>query len=292
MTEGAIKQKELDFSTRGERLRLLSRCQLPTSRAKAVLQAIDDAIGSDDSWCISLQRIQQRTGLSRRTVQRGIDDLEALFLIEVNHRFSKTGATVVRLPSRFRIGWANLVDYDPAAAVIEKTNEGPVEVETPRRRCAGGVTTAPGCGHGDRGVVSPRHQGGVTTAPGCGHDDHLPAQSLPKSRPNPPPASDGQGDYLWKTFTDDELRRSVRSEVPELVGQLFDEAVAAKWIDGGGVTRHRFFAACHHVATSDGVKSIRAVLIDRLKRRDWAKGNQDSDEWARAAVRACERVTV
>jgi hypothetical protein len=291
MASDSANQPEFDFSSRGERLRLLSRCRLPNSRSKAVLQALDDAIGKDGSWCVSLARIVERTGLSRRTVQRAIDDLEELVLVEVSSRYSRTGEAVVRLPSRFRIVWSNLADFDPRAFIVEETADGPVEIERPRRGGAGGVSVAPGCGQDVRGVVSGSPGGGVSVAPGCGQGGTVPAQSPAQSRPNPPPAS-GKGDFLWSTFTDDELRASVRADVPELVERLFVEAVSAGWMDGGAVIRHRFFAQCHHVTGASGVRSLRGVLVGRLKVRDWSKGNQASDEWARAAVRACEAVEV
>lgn len=290
MTEAAATdQKELDFSSRGERLRLLSRCRLPTSRSKAVLQAIDDAIGSDSSWCISIARIVERTGLSRRTVQRGIDDLEELLVVEVSSRFEKNGGSVVRLPSRFRIVWSNLVDFDPRRVIVEETSDGPVEIERPRRRGAGGVTAAAGWCQRGGGVVSQSPGGSVSVAPGSGRDGLVPAPSPAQSRPTPPPAS-SKGDLLWSTFTDDELRESVSSDDPELVDRLFQEAAEQNWLSRDGAVRVAFFAACHHVATGGSARSLRGTLISRVKSRNWKHGNQASDEWARARVRACQRV--
>ena len=110
---------------------------------------------------------------------------------------------------------------------------------------------------------------------------------------------EGSGEHIWQTFTDDDLIRSVRAltkgEPDDLLESLYAEAKSMKWLPDDGFVRVGFFATCHHLVTGNRLESLRAGLIARCKRfreKGWLHGNQDSDERARAAVRACERVGV
>lgn len=169
-------QKRFDFSRRGGQLQILERVRLPfPASRKAVLKAIDDAIGKDSEWTISLARMARAAGLSKGTVSKAVADLASLNLIDVQDRYRRTAeGGVERLPSTFRIVWSNLPDFIPEVNPEPVASDGSVVFV--QRRCdasgesgsgvfQGGVSETQGGVSQNRGVF-PQETGGVSLGNG------------------------------------------------------------------------------------------------------------------------------
>ena len=136
------RQSEFDFSTRGHRLRCLERVQFPSGQhgnrrvsgnaIKTVLRAIDDCIGSDESWVISIDRLISQTQLSRSTIKTAIAVLGDWLVLSVSSRHELLNGNPVQLPSRFRIVWSNLPDFLPVADSVKEQPRTPQIVESER----------------------------------------------------------------------------------------------------------------------------------------------------------------
>lgn len=310
----SAKQQTIDWSKRGHQLRMLAKVAFQSQQWKTrrvsghtlgvVLQRIDDCIGTDDCWNISIDRLAESAHMHRATASLAVAVLAHLQVIDVGDRKITVDGRVTTLPSTFRIVWSNVQDFVQDSPVVSTT---PRVSITTTRRCDTPSPSAvtPIAVSGDPIAVSdtPHRRKRSPPSPTA----TVPAQSPVQSSPTPPPAS-SQGkfqlirkgpaasDLLWKTFTDDDLRDSVKGfdpaavnewdqSPPELVQRLYDEGVAAfTWVRSE-VGQRQFFATCHHVVHSSGIDSLRAVLIARLKESNHSKGNDTSDQWATAAVR-------
>jgi len=103
------KQREIDFTVRGERQRLLDRVQLPElpgtrpAAMLAVLRQLDEHTGSNADCWPSVARLVTVTGLSRAAIYRALAALESLYLIDRR----RTGRS-----NRYCICWGNLAEHD------------------------------------------------------------------------------------------------------------------------------------------------------------------------------------
>lgn len=313
----AHTQHQIDFSKRGQQLRILRRVSLPPadgprladgspgSRVRpasllATLQAIDDCIGSETEWNISIARLVQASGLSRRTVQRAIHGLLTLQVITVTDRY-RNGR---QCSSRFRIGWANLLDFvddshTPAGSLHS-------EQFAPR-----GATVAP-----PRATVAP--PGVSPLRPRGRHHDAQPAQSPAHTSapsPSPPPLADscdGKGQIsdetpaarpasgrgtvnLWDTLirSPETLSRAVRYRRHDILQTLWQAAVDQHWQQDDRDIRRRFLAACWFVVNPPPgfpVDNAARLLRYKLQRADWKTGCMDGsdDDFARDMERRIE----
>lgn len=155
-------QREIDFSTRGGRLRLLDKVQLPklpkTTPATmlAVLRCIDGHARDKATARLFAETIANEIGRSRAAVDRACKALESLHLLHIK----RTGGASV-----FRIGWANLVDHDPAASAHDDDSPSAHDDDSDSSPCGNGVRT-------------------VTTPIPHGDDSHI--EALVETPPPPP----------------------------------------------------------------------------------------------------------
>lgn len=107
---GTKKQATIDFTARGQRLRLLDRVTLPKMPRTSpgamlhVLRCIDGHARDKDQARVAATLIAEETNLSRRSVDRALAALAELYLVDIK----RTGRTSI-----YRIGWGNLEAYDP-----------------------------------------------------------------------------------------------------------------------------------------------------------------------------------
>lgn len=109
---GKKTQQTIDFGTRGQRLRLLDRIKLPddiprTSPAAmlSVLRCLDSHARDKGSCRVTAGRMAEETGYSRRSVDRALIALEAMYLISRK----RTGGSSI-----YEICWGNLQELLPA----------------------------------------------------------------------------------------------------------------------------------------------------------------------------------
>ena len=103
-------QQLIDFSRRGEQLRLLGHLQFERGLGcspgaiKATLTAVDSFAGQD-GWCFAAAAtIGQRANFSERTVRQALAILHDLFLVRKQQRVTANGSR----QSRYQIVWSNV----------------------------------------------------------------------------------------------------------------------------------------------------------------------------------------
>lgn len=131
-----MNQIEIDFSKRGQQLRLRDALQFgpgfgcqPVS-LKAVFVAVDSYAG-ENGWCTAChQSIATRANVSERTARRALSILLELFLVRKQTRRTAEGFKVCR----YRVTWSNVSawvdDFQSDADVVESWTEcEPAETE-------------------------------------------------------------------------------------------------------------------------------------------------------------------
>lgn len=103
-------QTEIDFSRRGEQLRLLDRIQFgrglgcSPGTLKATLVAVDSFAG-ESGWCFaSAATIGQRANFSDRTIRKALAVLHGLFLVRKQQRVTANGSR----QCRYQVVWSNV----------------------------------------------------------------------------------------------------------------------------------------------------------------------------------------
>lgn len=199
-----MQQQSFDFSQRGHQLRLLDRVQLPSCRhgsrqvsgaaCKAVLKAIDSCIGLDPCWQMAIARLMEICQLSRATVNTALAVLARERVVEITHLHQRVDGNLVQLPSRYRIVWSNLADFDRPAVSPVETPRAPEVVATVRESSTepGRLSVSRGSAQCEPGVSSAGAGGQLSVSRRSAQCEPLPVQAL--TRTHQPPSASARAD--------------------------------------------------------------------------------------------------
>lgn len=306
-------QLELDFSKRGNQLRTLAKCVLPSVKhrsrpisgksLKAVLRGIDDCIGDKHEWQISLGKLCEQSGCSRSTVSGAIAILCEMSLINIRENYQVVDGRAEQEAHTYQIVWSNVQDFvAEAPARVEKTRA-PVKVAVERgartrdasatsETDMGSVSVGWGSCQSDMGVVSVCDGGSVSLGlPPC-QTATLTAPLPPtpaKSRPFAVRPQTGFADKPWHISNSD-FKSAVKSDdVAQLMKlqRMYLEALRCDWLKASEAMRIAFFAGCYEV-THQETDNAMAVLTHRVKNRSPSGGRGASNaaiDWARETIK-------
>ena len=260
MDHGGIQlstQMELDWSVRGNQLRTLAKCVLPsithgsrqTSGAslKAVLRGLDDCIGSGVEYRVSLARLCEQSGRSRGTVSAALAGLASMSLIDVRDNFEVLDGRASQTFSTYRIFWSNVTDFVPAAPLQQQTARAPQSVSVTRR------------------IGQRTEMGGLSLRRGGSQSETLTAPSRPLTANTPPtsapPVSRGKVFGTW--FNNETLTQAVARVDLKPIQRAFAETALSETQSAGVADDLRAFAAtCYDVRDA---KSPVGVLAYRVR---------------------------
>jgi hypothetical protein len=97
---------------------------------------------------------------------------------------------------------------------------------------------------------------------------------------------------LWSELSDADLNRAVKHDDPTFLERLWQEALQLPDpVPASDHNRFQFYATAHYVVTAprSEVRKPVAVFVAKVRDRDWRTGSQQSEEWARQAIRKVDR---
>lgn len=217
---------------------------------------------SGEAWP---SQARMATDLSRsdRQIRNLLKQLELAGAITIIHGVGKT-------VNRYRIHFDRLADRKPMSGQGESSTGNGLPV-TPETDC-----------RGDRKPVADH--------PGNG----LPAEQEKNSATKKSVNRGGTdlNSRLWSELSADDLTRAVKHDDLALLERLWLEAQKLPHpVPATDQNRVQLYAAAHYVVTAprSEVRKPVAVFVAKVRDRDWRTGSQQSEDWARQAIRKVDR---